>query len=106
MYFSKSFMSGFVISAFITNYGWKGLLYAFLYTFPHQLFNLIIYMVVSIYSLKIAFKMLNSIIKKQSINFGRLMNFYLKILLVSLFLITITTLYEIYIVPYLIKLVI
>lgn len=106
MFFAKSFISGFIVSAFISNYSWKGVLYAFLYTFPHQLLSLLIYLILSMYALKIAFKMINSILKKESINFGKLMRFYVKVLIISLVSITLTTLYEIYAVPYLIKLVI
>ena len=106
MFFAKSFMLGFIISAFLINYKWKGLLYTFLYVFPHQLINLFAYLLLSIYALKIAFRMLSSIYKKETINFGRMIRFYARILLLVISILTVTTLYEIYVVPYLIKLVI
>lgn len=106
MLFSKCFMLGFIIGAFIINYKLQGVLYAFLYVFPHQLLSLLMYLLLSLYALKVAFKILHSIYKKETINFGKMIRFYARILLLAICVLTVNTLYEIYVVPYLITLVI
>lgn len=103
MYFSKAFILGFSISSFILQYKTKGLLLAFIYFFPHHVINVIIYTLLMIYSIKISIALINGILKKKAINFKIIMNKYLIILGISLILIVITSLYECFVVPLIIK---
>ena len=105
MYFMKFFMLGFTLSSIIINYKLKGLILAFIYIFPHQLINITIYTFLIIFSLTLALKIGEAFIKKKSINFKLIINRYSKVLIITLFVITLTNLYEIYIMPYLIKLI-
>lgn len=103
MYFSKAFILGFSLSAFILEYKLKGLLIALVYFFPHHVVNIIAYTLVMIYSLKISFILTNSILKKKTISFKSIMNRYLTVLAVAVGMIIVTSLYECFIVPILIK---
>ena len=69
MYFSKAFILGFSLSSFILQYKFKGLLLALIYFFPHHVVNILAYTLILIYSLKISFILINSIIKKKTISF-------------------------------------
>ena len=99
MYFMKFFMLGFTLSSIIINYKLKGLILAFIYIFPHQLINITIYTFLIIFSLTLALKIGEAFIKKKSINFKLIINRYSKVLIITLFVITLTNLYEIYIMP-------
>ena len=55
--FFKSFIIGFSVSSIIMKYGLKGLFGSFLYVFPHQIVMLIIYLLVSFYSINFCYKL-------------------------------------------------
>ena len=106
MYFMKCFMLGFSISAILINYNFKGLLFALLYIFPHLIINILIYIILILYALTLSLKILEAVIKKKNINFKYIMNKYLVIILFSFLVITLTNLFEVYLTPILIKLII
>jgi len=97
--FLKSFIVSFSFTSFIVNYKAKGIIYALLYNFPHNIINLLIYIYIGTYSLKLSIALINSIISKKNINFKNIMNKYLIVLIVSLLSVTIMTLYESFIMP-------
>lgn len=97
--FIKSFIISFSFASFIVNYKTKGILYALLYNFPHNIINIIIYIYIGTFSLRLSLALLNSIIYKKNINFKNVMNKYLKVLILALIIIIITTLYESFIMP-------
>ena len=99
--FMKSFIVGFSISSIISCYKAKGILGAFLYVFPHQIIILFIYLLLSFYSISFSIKLFKSLFLKQTINFRVVMQKYIKILLIS---IIIVSLYEVFISTYFIKL--
>ena len=103
MYFSKAFVLGFSLSAFILQYKTKGIIIALIYFFPHHIVNMIAYTLVMIYSLKISFILINSILKKKTISFKPIMNRYLIVLGVSAGMIIVALLYECFVVPFIIK---
>ena len=103
MFFIKSFTLGFSIASMIFNYKLKGCLLSFMNIFPHQILNFIIYMLLTTYSIFFSLKMINAIIKKRPIDFKIMMNKYLKILLFSVIVVTISILIEVFITPVLIK---
>lgn len=103
MYFSKAFVLGFSLSAFILQYKTKGIIIALIYFFPHHIVNMIAYTLVMIYSLKISFILINSILKKKTISFKPIMNRYLIVLGVSAGMIIVASLYECFVVPFIIK---
>ena len=97
--FMKSFIISFSFTSFIFNYKAKGILYALLYNFPHNIINLLIYLYLGTYSLKLSISLLKSIISKKNINLRNIMSKYLKILFISLFIIILTTVFEAVMVP-------
>lgn len=99
MYFSKIFVLGFSVSAIITNYGFKGCLISFSYIFPHQLINIIIYTVLTLSSIKVAGKILYSVLKKEKIDFKITLNNYLLTLIITLCISILMILFEVYITP-------
>ena len=103
MYFSKAFVLGFSLSAFILQYKTKGIIIALIYFFPHHIVNMIAYTLVMIYSLKISFILINSILKKKTISFKTIMNSYLIVLGLSSGMIIVASLYECFVVPFIIK---
>lgn len=103
MYFMKCFMVGFSIASIIINFKLKGTLLAFIYVFPHHIINLIMYTVLILYSLTLSLKIGEAVLKKKSINFKLIINKYLLILILSLIVITLMNLFEVYITPILIK---
>lgn len=103
LYFTKSFMIGFSIASFILKYKFKGVLYAVIYIFPHHLINLIVFTLLTIYSIKFSYYLLNSIIKKKTIHLKSLMNPYLSVLVIVVVTLLITSLYETFAVPYFLK---
>lgn len=99
MYFSKIFVLGFSISSIIANYGFKGCLISLGYVFPHQIINMIVYSILTIASLKVAAKLLFSILKKEKLDFKVILNNYLYILLGSIVLGSLMVLFEVYLTP-------
>lgn len=103
IYFSKSFIIGFSISSFILQYKSKGCLLSLIYIFPHQIINIIIYTVLLMFSMNFSKKLIYSIKSKKSVSFQTTFKRYTVIFLLSLAIVTITTVIEIFITPLLIE---
>lgn len=103
IYFYKIFVLGFSIGSILLNYKIKGILMAFLYVFPHQVFNVLVYMFLTMYALNFGLKLSNNIRRKKQINFKYIMNRYYMALFLSIIIVVVTTLYEIFIMPILLK---
>lgn len=97
--FFKSFTIGFTLTSFILTYKFKGLLLGFFYLIPHNLINILTYIVLTYYSINFSFKLIYIIFKKENINIKPVINRYFKILLFSVIIIFITSLYESFILP-------
>lgn len=104
--FYKAFIIGFSLSSFILTYKIKGLLLSIIYIFPHLVINILIFSLLVAFTLKLSIKMINCIIKKKEVNMRLYFNKYLYTLLFVIIIITITSLYESFIVPYLLKLIV
>lgn len=100
----KSFIVGFSISSIIATYGFKGTLGAFIYVFPHQIIFLLLLILLGFYSSSFCFKLFKYLFLKQSINFKNAMHKYFKILILSLVMIFLISLFETFISTYFIKL--
>lgn len=102
-FFLKSFVLGFTMVSFILTYKIKGCLFSLLYVVPHNLINIFIFTILVYYSINFSILLIYGITKKKSINFRNMMNKYLKILLLTLIIILITSLYESFILPNIMK---
>jgi len=105
LYFSSSFILGFTVSSFIITYGVKGVLISFIYIFPCQIINILLLIYLLNYSLVFSFKLLESMTKKKNFDFKIVMNKYKKVLIISLIIMILSNLYEVFIMPSLLKLV-
>lgn len=99
-YFFKVFSIGFALSSFILTYKSKGLIFSFLYLFPNEIVKFFAYTLIVTNSLNLSKKIINSILKKEQINFNLLLKKYGKILIITIIIIFISSLYETYIIPY------
>lgn len=104
-FFVKVFVLGFSIANIITIYHTKGILISLFYIFPHHIINVINYMFLTIYSVKVSIALLYSVIKKEKLDFKPIMNRYLWLLLTSFILGIISVLLEVYLSPNLINLI-
>ena len=104
--FYKSFVIGFSLSSFILVYKIKGLLLSIVYIFPHLIINILLFSLLIAFTLKLSIKMINSIIKKKDINMRVYFNKYLYTGLFIFIVLTITSLYESFVTPYLLKLIV
>ena len=102
--FYKSFIIGFSLSSFILTYKIKGIILSIIYIFPHMIFNILLFSILTAFTLKLSVKMINHIIKKKEVNMRIYFNKYLYTSLFVLILITISSLYESFIAPALLKL--
>ena len=103
LYFIKVFSIGFTISAITLNYGLRGLVYSFIYIFPHNILNVFIFGFLTIYSVIYSFRISSSFFKKESIDFKPIINKHKYVLLIALLGVIITSLYSTYIMPYILK---
>lgn len=106
MFFTKCFILGFSVGAILTTFKLKGILVSLVYVFPGQVISLLFLLLLMMYSMSFTFKMIYAILKKKSIDFKLIMNKYFKILLIVLGTIILMSLYDTYLMPRLIKLLI
>lgn len=104
--FYKAFILGFSLASFILTYGIKGTLLSIIYIFPHLIINIFIFMLLTAFTVRISINMIKYIIKKKDINMRTYFNKFLSIIILSIIIITLTALYESYVMSYLIKLII
>ncbi|MBR6689994.1 MAG: stage II sporulation protein M [Bacilli bacterium] len=104
--FYKSFIIGFSLGSFILTYKFKGLLLSIIYIFPHLILNILLFSLLIAFTLKLSIKMINCIIKKKDVNMRVYFNKYLYTILFLTIMITITSLYESFIGPYILKLIV
>lgn len=103
--FYKSFIIGFSLSSFILTYKIKGLILSIIYIFPHLILNILLFSLLIAFTLKLSIKMIKYIIKKKEVNMRFYFNKYLYTILFISIMITITSFYESFVVPYLLKLI-
>ena len=101
--FYKSFIVGFSISGFILAFKLKGIIISIIYVFPHLIFNILILCILTSYTLKLSIRLISNTIKKKKINLGLYFKKYMYVIILFLILISISSLYETYIVPLLLK---
>ena len=106
MFFSKSFILGFSIGAVLETFKAKGIIFSLVYVFPGQVINLLFLLLLMMYAMSFSFKLIYVILKKQSLDFKLVMNRYFKIFLLVLIVNLLMTLYDTFLMPKLIKLII
>ena len=104
--FYKSFIIGFSLSSFILTYGIKGTLLSIFYIIPHLIINILIFCLITAFTLKISINMMKCIIKKKDVNMRVYFNKYFSIIILSILILTVSGLYESYVVSYVLKLIV
>lgn len=102
--YMKSFIIGFSISSFILVYKYKGILSSLVYTVPSQLINILIILILGVYTLlfsKYLFKMI--FLKDKTVNLGKFFKKYVLVFGICILLCVISSLCEAYLLPSLLK---
>ncbi len=102
--YMKSFTIGFSISSFILVYKYKGILSSLVYTVPSQLINILIILILGVYTLlfsKYLFKMI--FIKDKTVNLGKFFKKYVLVFGICIILCLVSSLCEAYLLPSLLK---
>lgn len=103
----KGFIFGFSLSAFIMTYSYKGIILSILYTFFGQLLNLIVIIILTIYSIMFTTNFIKQIVKsKQNINIPKYFKNYTLIFLITIIITLISSISETFLFPTLIKIII
>lgn len=103
----KSFTIGFSISSFILVYKYKGIIASLIYIVPSQLINILIVILLGVYTIifsKYLFKII--FFKDKSINMGKFFKKYILIFGICIILCMISSISEAYLVPSLLKVII
>lgn len=101
--FYKAFIIGFSLASFILTYKIKGLLLSVVYIFPHLIINILLISLLTAFTLKLSINMIKCIIKKKEVNMRLYFNKYLYIVILFIIVITITSLYESFVAPFILK---
>ena len=101
--FYKSFIIGFSISGFILSFKLKGLILSIIYIFPHLLLNILILSILTAFTLKLSINLIKNIIRRKKCNLNLYLRKYKYVIFMFIFLISLSSIYETYIVPYLLK---
>lgn len=102
LYF-KSFIVGFTLGIFINIYGYVGIIIGILSIFPHALVNIIIYMFLCFYGIKLGIKLFSLLFLKKQFNFSLYMKKYFKVIIASSIILIISSIYEIFLADFIIK---
>lgn len=102
----KGFLVGFSVASLFLTYGYKGILASILYTFPSQILNIIVVVVLSIYSIMFANNLFHMIFSKKSMNNRSMLKKYFVILMGCIIISFISSILEVYLFPNILKLVI
>ena len=92
--FYRSFIIGFIISSFILTYKIKGIVLSLVYVFPHMIFNILIFSLLTACTLKLSFIVIKHIKGHKDLNIAHYFSKYLYTTIFIAFLITISSIYE------------
>lgn len=101
----KGFLVGFSISSIFLTFGYKGILAALLYSFPSQILNVFIVVVLSVYSIMFTHNLFRIIVSKKGNNRLMLKRYFI-ILMFCIMISFISSVMEVYLFPNILKLVI
>ena len=105
--YMKGFVFGFSLASFIVTYGYKGIILSVLYTFLGQLLNLLVVMMLSIYSIMFTINLFKQILKNgHSINILKFFKNYSLIFIITIIISLVSSIGETFIFPVFIKIII
>ena len=101
--FYKSFIIGFSLSGFILAFRLKGLIISIVYIFPHLILNILILCILTAFTLKLSINLIKTTIRRKKCNLNLYLKKYIYVIILFVMLISISSLYESFIVPYILK---
>ena len=104
--FYKGFLLGFLMSSIILTFKFKGIFYSLLVLIPHQLIMNLLIIIYSSIMIKFAFKLFNAYKNKENINIRLFTEKILILFMGALFITLISSLLEIYLNSFIMRLVI
>jgi len=104
LHFMKGFIVGFSIGSIINIYRLKGIVGAIAYIFPHHIINMLLSILLCFYATRFSIKLFSYLFLKKDINLKEAMRRYLKILIICFIGFIISSILEIYLSPFCIKL--
>lgn len=102
--FYKAFVIGLSVCSIVSCYGIKGILGAILYVFPHKFLFLIVDILLVFYAISFSTKLIKYLFFKININFKEVFRKYVKILIISLIANLVFSIYECYVVVFILRL--
>ena len=103
----KGFIFGFSLSAFVITYSYKGIILSIIYTLFGQLLNLIVIIILTVYSIMFTINLFKQIINsKHNLNILKFFKNYSIILLITLIINIISSISEAFLFPTIIKIII
>ena len=105
MLFYKGFTLAFTVTTLIYNFKFEGILFSFLYIFPHLILNLILYSIMCLYAFNLSIKIFKNILNKEDFKIKDQLKKYILVFIILILTLSISSLYETYIIPYIIKLI-
>ena len=102
--FYKGFTLSFTVTSLIYNFKFNGIFFSLVYIFPHLILNLLFYFVMTYYSFKLCLNIIQVLFNKNRINKSFIKK-YIVVLLISIIFLSLSAVYETYILPYLIKII-
>ena len=102
----KGFIIGFSISSIFLTYKYKGILMGLLYIFPHQIINIMVVCIFTIYSIMFSHNLLTIIVSKNFKKNRSMLKKYVIILIFGVIASFISSILEVYMFPNLLKVII
>ncbi len=101
--FFKAFVFSFSFISIIANYHLKGIFLAITYIFPHQVLNLIVWLLMSFYAIGFSIKLIKVLFFKKNLNLKEHFKKYTKVLFICTIGLILSSLFETYLCPWLLK---
>lgn len=101
--FIKGFILGFSIGSIVFTYGFKGILIAFVYIFPHDIITILALFILSLKSFNLSLSFLKNLFSKKAIDYRLFGKKYLKLLVITLIICIISSLLEAFLSPILLS---
>ena len=102
--FFKSFILGFIIGSIINIYLFNGIILSIIYILPSLIINILVITMLVYYANNISLKLFNLLFLKKDIKITLFIKKYSKLLLISIVILTISSILETFLTPFLLKL--
>lgn len=102
--FLRGFIFGFSISSLIAKFGFKGLILAFGYNFPHNFIILVLFILISFYAINFSVRLFRVLFFKDNINLSMYFKRFNQVLGICILVSILCSLFEVFVSPILMNL--